>query len=129
MQAYQRGGDGDGWHCAVAHGAVRDGGDDERGNGTENGRRLDESHWRSDAARAATVPCRSGAAGACGGLAWRCGRHFFLDWTGKSRLWSSGAAATDCVSCSCGADHTPRYSEPISAAAAGEDPDGVRVSS
>ncbi len=128
LQPHQRVADGDGWHCAVADGAVRDGGDDERGNGTEDGRGLDESHRRSDAARAAVVSCRGGAAGARGRLAWRWGRHFSVDWTGKSCLWRSGAAETDCVSCSCGADHARRYSERVSATAAGEYPSGIGFS-
>src|SRR6267378_2532819 len=94
----------DGGDCVGAYGALRDGGDDQHGDGTEDGCWLDEGGRRFDAPRAAVFPCRSGASRACGRRdRRRAGDHSF-DGIGKSRFWRSGAAAAHCVSCSCDAD-------------------------
>ncbi len=96
--------------ATVAIGPLRDGGDDQRGDGAEDGRWPDEGHRRLDAPRAAAFPGGGGAAGPCRRDDWGGGRNFSLDRFRQSGIWRSGAAAADCVSCGCGAHYHRRDS-------------------
>ena len=104
LQPDQRAADVDGAAGAVSDVAVRDGGHEQRGRGTQERCGLDEGDWRIDPAGGAAIPDGSDSVGD-----WRRADRFgggallVSIWLGKAVFGVAAAAAMDCVSYFC--DH------------------------